>query len=84
MDCNALAAAALRARYFFHVHESVDMIDRVGNEFSGSEEDLREAVVAAGEVLRDARKVDGYPGRAPPHCATVSWEPSPRSRGCGT
>jgi hypothetical protein len=40
-------------RYFFHVRESVDMIDRVGNEFSGSEEALREAVVAAGEMLRD-------------------------------
>jgi hypothetical protein len=40
-------------RYFFHVHDSVDMIDRVGNELSGPEEAHTEAVVAAGEMLRD-------------------------------
>jgi hypothetical protein len=40
-------------RYFFHVHDSVDMIDQDGTEFSNREEARAEAVVVAGEMLRD-------------------------------
>ena len=40
-------------RYFFHVHDSVDMIDQDGTEFPNREEARAEAVVVAGEMLRD-------------------------------
>jgi hypothetical protein len=40
-------------RYFFHVHDDVDIIDNEGTELSGSDEARAEAVVAAGEMLRD-------------------------------
>jgi hypothetical protein len=40
-------------RYFFHVHDSVDIIDQEGTEFPGLQEARGEAVVTAGEMLRD-------------------------------
>jgi hypothetical protein len=40
-------------RYFFHVHDSVDIIDQEGTEFPSPEEARGEAVVTAGEILRD-------------------------------
>ena len=40
-------------RYFFHVRESVDIIDNEGTAFPGPDEARSEAVVAAGEMLND-------------------------------
>jgi hypothetical protein len=40
-------------RYFFHVRESVDSIDNEGTAFPGPDEARSEAVVAAGEMLKD-------------------------------
>ncbi len=40
-------------RYFFHVHDSVDIIDQEGTEFPSPEEARGEAVVTAGEILRE-------------------------------
>jgi hypothetical protein len=40
-------------RYFFHVHDSVDIIDKEGTEFPSLEEARGEAVVTAGEILRE-------------------------------
>jgi hypothetical protein len=40
-------------RYFFHVRESVDIIDNDGTAFPGPDEARSEAVVAAGEMLKD-------------------------------
>ena len=53
--CNAFAARALTRvpRYFFHIHDSVDFIDQEGTEFPGLEEARGEAVVTAGEILRE-------------------------------
>ena len=42
-----------RGWYFFHVHDSVDIIDQEGTEFPSLEEARGEAVVTAGEILRD-------------------------------
>ena len=40
-------------RYFFHVHDGHEIPDRDGVELSGPEEARDQAVVAAGEALRD-------------------------------
>ena len=40
-------------RYFFHVHDSVDIIDNEGSDFTDPDAARAEAVVAAGEMLRD-------------------------------
>jgi hypothetical protein len=50
-----LAAGALTRvpRYFFHVHDSVDLLDNDGTELAGPDEARVQAVVTAGELLRD-------------------------------
>jgi hypothetical protein len=40
-------------RYFFNVQDSAEMIDRAGTELAGPEEARAQAVVAAGEMLKD-------------------------------
>jgi hypothetical protein len=40
-------------RYFFHVHDSVDLLDYEGTELTGPDEARVQAVVTAGELLRD-------------------------------
>jgi hypothetical protein len=40
-------------RYFFHVHDSVDLLDNEGTELTGPDEARVQAVVTAGELLRD-------------------------------
>jgi hypothetical protein len=40
-------------RYFFHVRDSVDIIDNEGTDFTDPDAARAEAVVAAGEMLRD-------------------------------
>ena len=40
-------------RYFFHVHDSVDIIDHEGTDLPGPDEARAEGIVAAGEMLRD-------------------------------
>jgi hypothetical protein len=52
---NSFWTSALSAmpRYFFHVHDSVDIIDDEGSDFTDPDAARAEAVVAAGEMLRD-------------------------------
>jgi hypothetical protein len=40
-------------RYFFHVHDDVDIMDNEGTVLPGPDEARAEAVTAAGEMLRD-------------------------------
>ena len=40
-------------RFFFHVHDDVETIDREGTELPGITEARNEAIVTAGEMLRD-------------------------------
>jgi hypothetical protein len=40
-------------RYFFHVHDSIEMIDQVGTECADLDEARAQAVKASGEMLRD-------------------------------
>ncbi len=40
-------------RYFFHVHDGIQQLDREGVELSGHAEAHSQAVVAAGEMLKD-------------------------------
>jgi hypothetical protein len=40
-------------RYFFHVHDSVDILDDEGTDLPGPNEARVEAVVVAGAMLRD-------------------------------
>jgi hypothetical protein len=40
-------------RYFFHVRDSVEMLDHEGTEFPDPAEASNEAVVTVGEMLRD-------------------------------
>jgi hypothetical protein len=40
-------------RYFFHVYDSVDLLDYEGTELTGPDEARVQAVVTAGELLRD-------------------------------
>ena len=40
-------------RYFFHVHDGIDMPDEEGTELSGPEEARSQAVIACGEALKD-------------------------------
>ena len=40
-------------RYFFHVHDSHDVIDAEGSHLEGPEAARAEAVTAAGEMIRD-------------------------------
>jgi hypothetical protein len=40
-------------RYFFHVKDSTEYIDREGVELSGSDQARQYAVIAAGEMLKD-------------------------------
>jgi hypothetical protein len=40
-------------RYFFHVHDSVDLLDNDGTELAGPDEARVQAVVTAGELLKD-------------------------------
>jgi hypothetical protein len=50
-----LAAGALTRvpRYFFHVHDSVDLLDNEGTELTGPDEARVQAVITAAELLRD-------------------------------
>jgi len=49
-------------RYFFHVHDSADALDRVGTVLSGQTEAQKQAVVASGEMLKDyASRFWGHP-----------------------
>jgi hypothetical protein len=49
-------------RYFFHVHDSIDVLDDVGTVLSGPPEAREQAVVASGEMLRDyGRRFWGHP-----------------------
>lgn len=41
------------SRYFFHIHDGSDYIDQDGVELSGLDEAREQAVVAAGEALKD-------------------------------
>jgi hypothetical protein len=41
------------ARYFFHVRDSVELLDEEGIELPGLNEVRTEAIVAAGEMLKD-------------------------------
>ena len=41
-------------RYFFHVHDSEEMLDREGTVLAGFDEARAEAIKTAGEMLRDA------------------------------
>ena len=41
-------------RYFFHVHDSEEMIDDVGTECADQDDARAQAVTAAGEALKDA------------------------------
>lgn len=40
-------------RYFFHVHDGRVTIDHVGTELAGPKEARQQAIVSAGEMLRD-------------------------------
>jgi hypothetical protein len=40
-------------RYFFHVHDSTEVIDREGTILAGPEEARVQAVIAAAEALKD-------------------------------
>jgi len=40
-------------RYFFNVHDGNDLPDHEGTELPGSNEAHRQAIVTAGEMLRD-------------------------------
>ena len=44
-------------RYFFHVNDGVQQINRDGNELHGPEKAHSEAVIAAGDMLKD---IDGH------------------------
>ena len=41
-------------RYFFHVHDSEEIIDHIGTELANPDEANAQAVTAAGEALRDS------------------------------
>ncbi len=43
------------ARYFFHIHDGVDLLDDEGAELRNDEAAKSEAVYAAGSMLRDMR-----------------------------
>ena len=40
-------------RYFFHVHDGQESLDEEGVEFADDDEARTQAVIAAGEALRD-------------------------------
>jgi hypothetical protein len=40
------------ARYFFHVHDSQELIDREGVELANGDDVKRQAVVTSGELLQ--------------------------------
>lgn len=48
-----VSVALMMPRYFFHVRDSDEFIDDTGTEFPGADEARAQAVVAAGEMLRD-------------------------------
>ena len=41
-------------RYFFHVHDSEEVLDQEGTDCAGPDEARVQAVVAAGEALKDS------------------------------
>ena len=40
-------------RYFFHIHDGVDIIDEEGVELANADEAKNQAIVASGEMLRE-------------------------------
>ena len=50
-------------RYFFHVHDGKDVLDTEGIELAGVAEARQQAIVAAGEMIRqDGHTIwDGHP-----------------------
>jgi hypothetical protein len=43
-------------RYFFNVHDGKDLPDNEGIELAGQEEAQRQAIITAGEMLKEAER----------------------------
>ena len=48
-----MAVASLMGRYFFHLHDGVDMPDPEGTVLPGSKEAKAQAFATAGEIARE-------------------------------
>jgi hypothetical protein len=65
-------------RYYFHVEDSHTEIDEVGVELPNLEAARNEAVVAAGEILRDGAAKSLWTGK--PWRMWVTQSPSPSEK----